>query len=278
MNIRLTTFVLFIAAFPVVSACAALAQHPQSRVVSVDNLTWGHLNPLRGNDSPAAADLWGDRTKNTATGMLVKFEKGFSSPPHSHNITYRGIVIHGLLHNDDPDASPMWLPSTSFWTQPAGAEHITAANSQSNMIYLEIDRGPYLVKPSSEVSESGESALNLHASNLVWLNSDQLAHIQVPGVSVAYLWQQSADSPQQGYLVKLPADVRVNANVPRNTFRAVVISGTLSYSSAETKQPVTLSPGSYVDSSGTFSHTLTTSQQTILYVRSESPTRYVTGD
>ena len=111
-------------------------------VIAVGNINWGLLNPLRGDASPKAADLWGDRTKDMATGMLVKFQKGFSSPPHIHNITYRGIVIEGLMHNDDPTAEKVWLPKGSFWTQVAGESHITAADEASNLIYLEIDSGP----------------------------------------------------------------------------------------------------------------------------------------
>lgn len=93
-------------------------------------LNWGYLNPLRGKNSPGAANLWGDRTKDTATGMLVRFNKGFVSPPHIHNISYRGIVIEGLMHNDDPSAEKMWMLAGSFWTQPAGENHITAANGE----------------------------------------------------------------------------------------------------------------------------------------------------
>ncbi len=93
----------------------------------------------------SAADLWGDRTKDTATGMLVKFQKGFSSPPHIHNVTCRGVVIEGLMHNDDPAAEKMWMSSGSFWTQPAGESYITAAEGKNSLIYLEIDSGPYLV-------------------------------------------------------------------------------------------------------------------------------------
>ncbi|WP_411184826.1 hypothetical protein [Photobacterium rosenbergii] len=29
-------------------------------------MEWGYLNPLRGALSPGAADLWGDRTEDTA--------------------------------------------------------------------------------------------------------------------------------------------------------------------------------------------------------------------
>lgn len=118
----------------------------QSRVMPAEDVNWGYLNPLRGDKSPGAADLWGDRTKNMPTGMLVRFNKGFSSPPHIHNISYRGIVIKGLMHNDDPTAESLWLPQGSYWTQPAGQNHITAANDEENLIYLEIDSGPYLVK------------------------------------------------------------------------------------------------------------------------------------
>ncbi|WP_346992732.1 DUF4437 domain-containing protein [Alteromonas gracilis] len=49
--------------------------------------------------------------------MLVRFKEGFSSPPHIHNITYRGIVIDGEMHNSDPDAKAMWMPVNSYWTQ-----------------------------------------------------------------------------------------------------------------------------------------------------------------
>ena len=48
------------------------------------------------------------------------------------------------------------MPTGSFWTQPAGEDHTTAANADTNLIYLEIDSGPYLVKPSSYKFDNGE--------------------------------------------------------------------------------------------------------------------------
>ena len=130
-------------------------------VISTDKIDWGLLNPLRGDASPRAADLWGDRTQDEATGLLVKFKQGFSSPPHSHNITYRGVVIHGALHNDDPTAERLWLSPGSFWTQPAGENHITAASGKENLIYLEIESGPYLVLPSDQAFDNGERPINM---------------------------------------------------------------------------------------------------------------------
>ena len=109
-------------------------------------LQWEQLNPARGDASPQAADVWGNRkeklinqavadmlgtsmdeTFDPGTGFLVKFVDGFESPPHIHNVSYRGVVISGKVHNDDPDAKEMWMPAGSYWTQPAGEVHITSA-------------------------------------------------------------------------------------------------------------------------------------------------------
>jgi hypothetical protein len=143
--------------------------HAKDKVIAAKDVEWGYLNPARGDQSPGAADLWGDRTKDTATGMLVRFNKGFESPPHIHNITYRGIVIEGEMHNDDPNAAKMWMPTGSFWTQPAGEDHTTAAIDKTNLIYLEIDEGPYLVKPPKEHFDNGERPINVLES--CWIDN-----------------------------------------------------------------------------------------------------------
>lgn len=125
------------------------AQETQIANVEVrlaSEIQWQKLNPARGDASPQAGTIWGDQTKDGESGFLVKFVDGFSSPPHIHNITYRGIVIGGGLHNDDPDAKHMWMEVGSYWTQPAGEVHITAARG-SSIGYVEIQSGPYLVKP-----------------------------------------------------------------------------------------------------------------------------------
>ena len=91
-----------------------------SEVILASEVKWEQLNPARGDDSPQAGTLWGDRKGTVPTGFLARFAEGFSSPPHIHNTTYRAVVISGLIHNDDPDAAPMWMPAGSFWTQPKG--------------------------------------------------------------------------------------------------------------------------------------------------------------
>ena len=69
-------------------------------VVLTSEVAWAPLNPARGDSSPKAGTLWGDRNGTGPTGFLVQFVDGFSSPPHIHNVSYRGVVINGLIHND----------------------------------------------------------------------------------------------------------------------------------------------------------------------------------
>ena len=232
----------------------AFADEPASKVVAASDIKWGDLNPLRGEKSPGAADLWGNRTTDTATGMLVRFNQGFESPPHIHNITYRGIVIEGQMHNDDLNAEKMWMPAGSFWTQPAGEDHTTAANGETNLIYLEIDSGPYLVKPSNEKFDNGERPLNLHKDNIVWLNASDLDDIHVDGVQTTYLWESTAD--MNGSMIKLPAGFKGDVKTDASEFRAVVIAGAVEYHSQEQETVLNLIPGSNVESTGAFTHSI----------------------
>ncbi|MDN2482949.1 DUF4437 domain-containing protein [Vibrio agarivorans] len=240
-----------------------------SKVVSADDIEWGYLNPLRGVLSPGAADLWGDRTTDTATGMLVRFNKGFESPPHIHNITYRGIVIDGQMHNDDPTAEKMWMPTGSFWTQPAGEDHTTAANGENNLIYLEIDAGPYLVRPSEERFDNGERPLNLHRDNIVWLDDNDLVDVTAKGVQSTYVWGSTSD--MGGSMVKLPAGYKGEIKTDASEFRAVVISGEFEYRSAE-QDKLSLTAGSYVESQGDFTHIIEnkSDSETTIYIRTNT--------
>ncbi|PWJ58144.1 uncharacterized protein DUF4437, partial [Dyadobacter jejuensis] len=99
-------------------------KNPTNKVVLSSEIVWEKLNPARGEQSPQAGTIWGDRKGEIATGFLAKFTDGFSSPPHIHNVTYRAVVIKGMIHNDDPKAENMWMKTGSFWTQPVGESHI----------------------------------------------------------------------------------------------------------------------------------------------------------
>lgn len=256
----------------IMSACSAFitSAYAETKIVTAENVEWGYLNPARGDKSPGAADLWGDRTKDTATGMLVRFNKGFESPPHIHNITYRGIVIKGEMHNDDPSAAKMWMPTGSFWTQPAGEDHTTAANDKTNLIYLEIDEGPYLVKPSKEHFDNGERPVNLHIDNIVWLQKSDLVNIEADGVSATYLWGDT--NSVYGTLIKLPSGFEGSISSKGGEFKAVVIKGSLNYKQDSSAGALTLNAGNYIETSTTATHEVrnVSDADAIVYVRSSS--------
>ena len=254
---------------------SAYASDDNLQIVMVEDVNWGYLNPLRGDMSPSAANLWGDRTIDSATGMLVKFNKGFSSPPHIHNVSYRGIVIDGLLHNDDPSAEKSWLATGSFWTQPAGQNHITAASGDSNLIYLEIDEGPYLVQPSKEQFDNGEHPINLHQLNMVWLGHDESALIDSQNASIVHLWRNHVDGLTSGVLIKLASEFAGKILSDGNSLRSVVISGEVNLNSKNNQTLAILKPGSYFASNGRSAHWLSANSESILYLRYDGKLRII---
>lgn len=175
-----------------------------SNVLLYSELQWDALNPARGDNSPKAANLWGDRNTKNATGFLVKFKEGFSSPPHIHNVTYRAIVLEGLIHNDDPNAEKNWMTVGSYWTQESGESHITEAKSKNNIAYVEIDSGPYLVEPISNAYDNGSNSLNINSSNLVWLDNTESKIIKSNSdVEISNIWQNKENNTY-GVFIKLP--------------------------------------------------------------------------
>ena len=261
IHMRLFQFVL--AATLVFSGCSNV-QSPPVAVVSASDIEWEQLNPARGDNSPKAATLWGDRNGRSPTGFLVKFAEGFSSPPHIHNVSYRGVVISGLIHNDDPNAANMWMPKASFWTQPKGEVHITSAKGITNVAYIEIDEGPYLVRPPTEAFDSGERPINVDASNLVWL---ELA--KDPSVKVAYLWGVPKEGSVNGTLVAFPAGFAGVVNTADSTFRAVAIQGKYKYGISNGDRLETMTAGSYFSSTKAAAHFISceAEESCIFYVR-----------
>ena len=175
-------------------------------------------------------------------------------------------MIEGEMHNDDPNAAKMWMPTGSFWTQPAGEEHTTAANDKTNLIYLEIDEGPYLVQPSKQHFDNGERPINIHADNMVWLHKTDLATINAAGVSATYLWGDT--NAVYGSLVKIPKGFKGSIDSDANEFKAVVISGSLEYN-----ETTTLKPGSFITSPGKSQLVIKndTNDDAIVYIRASSP-------
>ncbi|MEM1367905.1 MAG: DUF4437 domain-containing protein [Cyanobacteria bacterium P01_H01_bin.15] len=247
-----------------------------SQVVSISDVEWGALNPARGDQSPKAATLWGDRTASGPSGFLVQFVEDFSSPPHIHNVSYRGVVISGLIHNDDPNAENLWLPQSSFWTQPAGDVHITAADSTNNLAYIEIEDGPYLVMPAEEAFDNGERPVNIDESNLIWLDASNILWIDQSGgtnatleTQLAFLWGSPQGNQLNGTLVKLPIGFKGELHSQGPIFRAIVIQGQPNYQGSDGSGIKVLEPGSYFGSEGETIHQLACAaeEECIIYVR-----------
>lgn len=242
-------------------------QAPEFELVRASEVEWDLLNPARGDASPRAGTLWGDRHRPVPTGFLFNPIDGFESPPHIHNVTYRGVVIRGAVHNAHPSNEPMWMPPGSFWTQPRGAVHITAAKGEDVLAYIEIDQGPYLVMPPEDQEDFGKVAINVHESNLVWV--EPRSPDAPDGVYLAHLWDGHGTSGERGSLVRLAAGLEVTIHDEHSTLRAVVIEGDPHYRSEEQETDTPLSPGAYFRSSPGAAQTLRSpTGEVILYVRS----------
>ncbi|KAA3640532.1 MAG: DUF4437 domain-containing protein [Bacteroidetes bacterium] len=272
--------ILFFALLGILTACTdtkVTSENPTEsngqssyELVLASEVNWEKLNPARGDKSPQAGTLWGDRKGSVPTGFLVKFVDGFSSPPHIHNVSYRGVVINGLIHNDDPDAADMWMPAGSFWTQPKGENHITAAKGETNIAYIEIEAGPYLVLPTEEAFDSGERPVNVDASNIVWIDQPGIS-TATKGAQVAYLWGEPQGNQLYGTLIKMPAGFKGKIQSVGSSFKAVVIQGEPQYFLKDVSEVKTMEPGSYFSSAGKSAHHLSSDpgMESIIYVRTD---------
>ena len=278
------TFIAIVATIGLMGHATSMAQQTamQRENKTVDSKTevrlaseiqWQQLNPARGDASPQAGTVWGNQTEDGESGFLVKFVDGFSSPPHIHNITYRGIVIAGGLHNDDPEAEPMWMKSGSWWTQPAGEVHITSARGAS-IGYVEIQSGPYLVKPPAEAFDNGERPVNMEASNIVWLDATDTTWIKggaeedtAKGPKLTFMWGSPKNEQINGTMLKLPAGFSGILESESSSFKMIVIKGQTQFHSGDDVK--TLTAGGYIGSQGKVSHHLTCKNECVVYIRTK---------
>ncbi len=261
----------FIASIFALDNVSAFASSVGTEIKTAEDVEFIPLNPLRGDLSPRSGKLWGNIREDGSAGSLVTFVDGFQSPPHIHNITYRAVVISGEIHNDDPDAAKFWMEPGSFWTQPAGEIHITAAQGENPTIFLEILSGPYLVQSADEAFDVGERPINMAARNIMWLSSDDSKRIDGPDAEMAYLWGSLEGNKKNGTFLKLAPDYQGTLSTSAPLVRAVTIQGQsmiLDVSEDEFKE---LGPGGYFSSQGEVTHELscTSDISCILYLHTE---------
>ncbi len=241
-----------------------------NKVVLSSEIVWEKLNPARGDKSPQAGTIWGNRNANVATGFLAKFVDGFSSPPHIHNVTYRAVVIKGTIHNDDPKAENMWMSKGSFWTQPKEALHVTSAKGAENMALVEINKGPYLVKSIEEAFDNGERPVNIDASNLVWLDSDLTNWVnQKSNAQISFLLNNKEANTLKSLFIKLPKGYLGKIYTDGTVLHSVVVQGELVYTMPQNKKEKILDVGSYFGATSKAIHNIknTSKNEVLLYVR-----------
>jgi len=241
-------------------------KNPTNKVLLSSEVKWEKLNPARGELSPQAGTIWGNRKGEVATGFLAKFVDGFSSPPHIHNVTYRAIVIKGNIHNDDPKAQNMWMKSGSFWTQPQGESHITSAKGEENIALVEIDKGPYLVKPIEVAFDNGERPINIDASNVVWLDSKKTNWIDSNSeAEISFLLE---DEGLKSLFVKLPQGYTGEIKSDGTVLHSVVIQGKLNYMLPQNQETKVLDAGSSFSSTNKAIHSISNlNNDVIFYIR-----------
>lgn len=242
-------------------------ENPTNKVLLSSEIKWEKLNPARGDQSPQAGTIWGDRKSEVPTGFLAKFVDGFSSPPHIHNVTYRAVVIQGLIHNDDPKAENMWMKPGSFWTQPEGEAHITSSKGES-IALVEIDKGPYLVKPTEKAFDNGERPINIDVKNIVWLNSNKSNWVsKKSNAKISFLWEDLNNS--KGLFVKLPKGYSGTIRSEGKVLHSVVVRGELNYTLPNNKEVKELDEGSYFGATNKAIHKISneTNNDVIIYIR-----------
>lgn len=275
-------------ALVVLNACSGVgAERPSPlklasvRVLTPEQVEYVPLNPARGDSSPQAGVLWGDIRSDVTSGVLLRFADGFSSPPHVHNITYRAVVISGELHNDDPNAALFWMGPGSFWIQPAGENHITAARPGSGATaFLEILSGPYLVQPAAEAFDNGERPVNIESSNLVWMSAEDFSWISASsdkrgGPEVALLWGELRSGSLNGSFIRLPAGYSGGLSTLSGLLRAVVVRGDLAHSISDAPMTSVIGPGGFFESASSVEHSLSCQSgfECIIYLRTRGKFR-----
>ena len=285
MKTALSTLVL--CALGLTTACTGAEPETPSddqlatvRVLTPQQVNYVPLNPARGDSSPQAGVLWGDIRSDESSGVLLRFSDGFSSTPHIHNITYRAVVISGELHNDDPGAEMFWMGPGSFWTQPAGENHITAARPGSGATaFLEILSGPYLVQPATEAFDNGERPVNVASSNLVWMDADAFTWIAKRNDStiaeVALLWGELGADSFSGSFVRLSPGYSGHLSTQSGMLRSVVVRGDLEHSVAGATESSTIGPGGFFESAAGVDHAVSCRSDAacIVYLRTRGEFR-----
>ena len=146
------------------------------------------------------------------------------------------------------------------------------------MGYVEIQSGPYLVKPPAEAFDNGERPVNVEASNIVWLDATDTSWIESKSsvdpsknAKMTFLWGSHAGDQVNGSLVKLPSGFSGELASRGPTLRVVVIKGKVAVHSSTDNASKPLTTGSYFGWAGRHSHHISCDEnsEAVIYVRAQ---------
>ncbi|WP_256451672.1 DUF4437 domain-containing protein [Lutibacter sp. A64] len=137
------------------------------------------------------------------------------------------------------------------------------------MAFLDIQEGPYLVKPTSEAFDNGERPINVDKTNMVWLNANDIEWVATKSnVATAFLWGSHEKNQLRATLLKLPAGFNGKIKNLNPNFRTVVISGSIIHQFSKKEAKNKLAPGSYFGVKQNKTSTISAAKETIIYIRS----------
>ena len=169
------------------------------------------------------------------------------------------------------------MATGSFWTQPRGGVHVTAEKGTNAMAYIEIEEGPYLVRPVEEAFRSEARPVNVDAFGVVWVNASEIrrsaaidAASPADGAQIAFLRGNPEDGEPGGLLVKLRAGATCVVQRPGSTFHAIVIQGSPGHQAVGGLDSTVLRPGSYIGATRASARiSCGPGEDCILYVRTQ---------
>lgn len=119
---------------------AALAQSapaPRSANTPVTELTFYELMGM------PVAKAYGDPARG-AHSNYIKLPGGTVSPVHTHTADYYGVVISGVVANEQTPAGPdRPLPPGSYWYQRGGEPHVTKCISPTECLFFVTSSGSF---------------------------------------------------------------------------------------------------------------------------------------
>jgi len=137
------------------------------------------------------------------------------------------------------------------------------------MAFLDIQEGPYLVKPTSEAFDNGERPVNVDKTNLVWLNACDIDWVtEKSNVETTFLWGSHEKNQLRAILLKLPAGFKGKIKNLSPNFRAVVISGGLTHQFSKKEAVNQLDAPSYFGAEENATSIISAKKETVLYIRS----------